>query len=183
MGEFQPVGALSHAPPFYAIRLRLPRTPAVSVIQAAMSLTQYRRALTASGCTKSLHIAGYLHTVSTYAQRPGSRYLSIEFAARLIAMFAMLLAIIIMGRSRPWSDRYLFSSLNGFQRISTWKLSPTLKRVEHLWSVSRLSSRDGRRAKPKREAESATFRTGHYERGSRNPHPPNPLAFWRPYSA
>src|SRR6516164_5839452 len=34
---------------------------AVSVIQGAMSLTQYRGALTASGCTKSLHIAGYLH--------------------------------------------------------------------------------------------------------------------------
>ena len=37
---------------------------AVSVMQAAMSLTQYRRALTASGCTKSLHIPGYLHLLS-----------------------------------------------------------------------------------------------------------------------
>ena len=36
----------------------------VSVIQAAMSLTQYRRALTTSGCTKSLHIPGYLHLFS-----------------------------------------------------------------------------------------------------------------------
>ena len=26
-------------------------------------------------------------------------------------------------------------------------------------------------------------RTGHYQRGRRNPHPPDPLAFWRRYSA
>ena len=37
------------------------KSSAVSVIQAAMSLTQYHCALTASGCTKSLHIPGYLH--------------------------------------------------------------------------------------------------------------------------
>jgi hypothetical protein len=34
---------------------------AVSVVQAAMSLTQYRRALMTDDCAKSLHIPGYLH--------------------------------------------------------------------------------------------------------------------------
>jgi hypothetical protein len=28
-----------------------------------------------------------------------------------------LLALLIMGQSRPWSDRYLFSAFNAFQRI------------------------------------------------------------------
>ena len=42
----------------------------------------------------------------------------------------MALARMIMGPSRPWSDRYLFSSFSGFQRISTWKLPPTSKCVE-----------------------------------------------------
>jgi hypothetical protein len=33
-------------------------------------------------------------------------------------LFAMPLAIMIMGQSRPWSDRYLFAAFNASQQIS-----------------------------------------------------------------
>ncbi|MBV8533247.1 MAG: hypothetical protein JO207_05540 [Verrucomicrobia bacterium] len=39
----------------------------------------------------------------------------------------MSLPIVIMGPSRPWSDRYLFSLLNAFQRLSTWDGLTVLK--------------------------------------------------------
>jgi len=42
----------------------------------------------------------------------------------------MLLAITIMGPSRPWSDRYLFFPFNYLQRLSTWKVLTALKRLE-----------------------------------------------------
>ena len=61
-----------------------------------------------------------------------------------IPIFAMSLAIMIMGPSRPWSDRYLFSTLNGFQRLSMWKLLTTLKRVELLSPVIFRTSLEGR---------------------------------------
>ena len=64
------------------------------------------------------------------AQRPSSRSLSIEFAAGLISIFAMLLAIMIMGPSRPWSDRYLFFPFNYLQQLSTWKELTALKGIE-----------------------------------------------------
>jgi hypothetical protein len=56
--------------------------------------------------------------------------LSIEFPTGLVPIFTMLLAIVIMGPSRPWSDRYLFLSFNYLQQLSTWKVLATLKRVE-----------------------------------------------------
>jgi hypothetical protein len=42
----------------------------------------------------------------------------------------MLLATMIMGPSRPWSDRYLFFPFNYLQRLSTWEVLTTLKLVE-----------------------------------------------------
>jgi len=51
---------------------------------------------------------------------PGSGGLFSNFANGIIPIFAILPAIMIMGLSRPWSDRYLFSLVNAFQRLSTW---------------------------------------------------------------
>jgi hypothetical protein len=51
------------------------------------------------------------------------------------------------------------------------------------WNVSRLLSRDARRAKPKREAERQSFRNGRYQSGNRKLHPRDALAFCLRYSA
>ena len=48
----------------------------------------------------------------------------------MFPLFAMLLAITIMGPSRPWSNRYLFFPFNYLQRLSTWKVLTALKRLE-----------------------------------------------------
>jgi len=56
--------------------------------------------------------------------------LFIEFPTELVPIFAMLLGIMIMGPSRPWSDRYLLFPLNYLQQLSTWKVLTALKRVE-----------------------------------------------------
>jgi hypothetical protein len=53
--------------------------------------------------------------------------LSTEFGAVFIPIFAMLIAIMVMGLSRPRSDRYLFFPFNGFQR---GEVRTALKRVE-----------------------------------------------------
>jgi len=50
------------------------------------------------------------------AQRPSSFERSIEFPIGLVPIFAMLLAIMIMGPSRLWSDRYLLWPFDCFQR-------------------------------------------------------------------
>jgi hypothetical protein len=49
-----------------------------------------------------------------------------------------------MGPSRPWSDRYLFSALNAFERLSTREVLTTLKRVEQLVAVTFRTSLEGR---------------------------------------
>ena len=64
------------------------------------------------------------------------------------------LAITIMGQSRPWSDRYLFSVFNASQRLSTLfntlqrdstlERLAVLKRVEHLSAVTFRTSLEGR---------------------------------------
>jgi hypothetical protein len=46
-----------------------------------------------------------------------------------LPIFAMLLARMIMGPSRPRSDRYLFFPFNYLQRLSTWKVLTALKRA------------------------------------------------------
>jgi hypothetical protein len=56
----------------------------------------------------------------------------------------MTLARMIMGPSRPWSDRYLFSTLNGVQQLSMSMLPPTSKRVELLPAVTFRTSLEGR---------------------------------------
>jgi hypothetical protein len=56
----------------------------------------------------------------------------------------MLLAKMIMGQSRPWSDRYLFSALNAIQRLKTPPMLTMLKRVEHLSAVTLRTSLEGR---------------------------------------
>jgi hypothetical protein len=55
---------------------------------------------------------------------------STELATGVIAIFAMLLAKMIMGPSRPWSDRYLFFPSNYLQRLSTWNVLTALKGIE-----------------------------------------------------
>jgi hypothetical protein len=40
------------------------------------------------------------------------------FGTEFISIFAMPRAIMIMGPSRPWSDRYLFSAFNASQQLS-----------------------------------------------------------------
>jgi hypothetical protein len=70
----------------------------------------------------------------------------------IIANFS--LAIAIMGQSRPWSDRYLFSAFNAsqqlsilfnsLQRDSTSERLTVLKRVEHLSAVTFRTSLEGR---------------------------------------
>ena len=57
----------------------------------------------------------------------------------------MLLAITIMGPSRPWSDRYLFSAFNDFHHLnSTLERLAVFKRVEHLSAVTFRTSLEGR---------------------------------------
>src|ERR1700724_3195747 len=66
----------------------------------------------------------------------------------------MPLAIMIMGPSRPWSDRYLFSAFNAsqqlsirfntLQRHSTPERLAVLKRVEQLAAVTFRTSLEGR---------------------------------------
>jgi hypothetical protein len=66
----------------------------------------------------------------------------------------MLIAITIMGPSRPWSDRYLFSAFNASQRLSTLfntlqrdstlEEPAVLKRVEQLAAVTFRTSLEGR---------------------------------------
>ena len=65
-------------------------------------------------------------------------------AAGMLPRFAMLLAIMIMGPSRPWSDRYLFFPLNYLRRLSRWKVLTALKRVEDLSPVTFRTSLGGR---------------------------------------
>jgi hypothetical protein len=52
---------------------------------------------------------------SVRAKRPDCGDLFIGF----IRIFAMPLAIMIMGPLRPWSDRYLFWPFDCFQRIGS----------------------------------------------------------------
>jgi hypothetical protein len=54
----------------------------------------------------------------------------------------MVLPIMMVGLSR--SDRYLFSLLNAFQRLSTWNALTALKRVELLTFVTFRTSLEGR---------------------------------------
>jgi hypothetical protein len=63
------------------------------------------------------------------------------------SIFAMTLALLIMGQSRPWSDRYLFSALNAIQRLKTPLMLTMLKRVEHLSAVTFRTSLEGRSAR------------------------------------
>jgi hypothetical protein len=76
--------------------------------------------------------------------RPKSFDLPIGFAEGLVPIFAMLLAIMIIGQSRPWSDRYPFSTLNRFQPLLTWKVLTVLKRAELLFPVTFRTSLEGR---------------------------------------
>jgi hypothetical protein len=64
------------------------------------------------------------------------------------------LELFVMGQSRPWSDRYLFSGFNASQRLSirfnnlqhdsTLEGLAVLKRVEHLSAVTFRTSLEGR---------------------------------------
>jgi hypothetical protein len=47
---------------------------------------------------------------------PAREGLISNFAIGVIFIFAMTLALLIMGQSRPWSVRYLFLAFNSFQR-------------------------------------------------------------------
>jgi hypothetical protein len=77
-----------------------------------------------------------------------------NFGIDLISIFAMPLAIMIVGPSRPWSDRDLFSVFNAsqqlstlfnnLQRLSTSESLAALKRVEHLSAVTFRTSLEGR---------------------------------------
>src|SRR5262249_48222745 len=77
-------------------------------------------------------------------KRSSSFRLPIELANIVVAIFTMLVAKMIMGPSRPWSDRYLFSALNAFQRLSMWEVLTALKRVELLSPVTFRTSLEGR---------------------------------------
>jgi hypothetical protein len=55
-----------------------------------------------------------------------------DLASGMIPIFATLLAMVIMGPSRPRSDRYLFFPFNYLQQLSTWNVLTGLKRVELL---------------------------------------------------
>jgi hypothetical protein len=77
-------------------------------------------------------------------QRSSSLGLSTELVTGSIPIFAMSLAIVIMGPSRPWSDRYLFLPFNYLQRLSTWKVLTTLKGIEPLSPVTFRTSLGGR---------------------------------------
>ena len=66
------------------------------------------------------------------------------FDSESIKFTNRLLTELIMGQSRPWSDRYLFSPFNGFQRLSTRALPAALKRVELLSAVTFRTSLEGR---------------------------------------
>src|SRR5260370_26422235 len=56
--------------------------------------------------------------------------LSEELPAGLVPVFAIPLAIMITGPSRPWTDRYLSFPFNYLQRLSTGKVPTPLKRIE-----------------------------------------------------
>jgi hypothetical protein len=85
-----------------------------------------------------------------------SSSLLIVFISGAYSIFATPLAGSIMGQSRPWSDRYLFSVFNASQRLSTLfnnlqrhstpERLAALKRVEHLSTVTFRTSLEGRRA-------------------------------------
>src|SRR5260370_4107150 len=77
-------------------------------------------------------------------KRSSSFRLPTELATGVIAIFAMLLAIMIIGPSRPWSDRYLFLPFNYLQRLSTWEVLTTLKGIEPLSPVTFRTSLEGR---------------------------------------
>jgi len=76
------------------------------------------------------------------------------FNSDSIAFANSWLVALVMGQSRPWSDRYLFSAFNASQRLSTLfntlQLDSTLeelavlKRVEHLSAVTFRTSLEGR---------------------------------------
>jgi hypothetical protein len=66
------------------------------------------------------------------------------FDSESIKFTNRLLTELIMGQSRPWSDRYLFSPFNGFQQLSTRALPAALKRVELLSAVTFRTSLEGR---------------------------------------
>jgi len=56
----------------------------------------------------------------------------------------MLLAKMIIGPSRPWSDRYLFFPFNYRQRLSTWRVLTASKRIKLLSPVTFRTSLGGR---------------------------------------
>jgi hypothetical protein len=76
------------------------------------------------------------------------------FNSDSIAFANSWLVALVMGQSRPWSNRYLFSAFNASQRLSTLfntlQLDSTLeelavlKRVEHLSAVTFRTSLEGR---------------------------------------
>ena len=88
------------------------------------------------------------------ANAPSSWNYPFKLVAGMFPIFAMLLAITIMGPSRPWSDRYLFSVFNASQQLSilfntlqhdsTSERLAVLKRVEHLSAVTFRTSLEGR---------------------------------------
>ena len=59
----------------------------------------------------------------------------------VISIFAMTLALVIMGQSRPWSDRYLFLAFNGFQCERYYRCGNTLN---SLAAVTFRTSLEGR---------------------------------------
>ena len=61
---------------------------------------------------------------SVCGQQAGSRELAIKVTIEIIPIYSMLLAIIISGPSRPWSDRYLLWVFNTF---NTLQLDSTLE--------------------------------------------------------
>jgi hypothetical protein len=77
-------------------------------------------------------------------KRSSSFRLPTELANTVVAIFAMLVAKMIMGPSRPWSDRYLFRPFNYLQRLSTWEVLMTLKGIEPLSLVTFRTSLEGR---------------------------------------
>jgi hypothetical protein len=77
-----------------------------------------------------------------------------NFGTEFISIFSMPLAIMIVGQSRPWSDRDIFSVFNASQRLSTLfntlqrdstlEELAVLKRVEQLAAVTFRTSLEGR---------------------------------------
>ena len=72
---------------------------------------------------------------------PGSCDLFSNFATGVISIFAMTLALVIMGQSLPWSDRYLFLAFNGFQCEGYYRRGNTLN---SLCAVTFRTSLEGR---------------------------------------